>query len=210
MKIVVGNFKKVYSKVETEKKLEQYSNSFFGDNIYFCVIPECAYLKTRFKLFAIQDDSCGRVLLGHSDYRKALKLDNKTVVETVVNNLSLGSEILYCIGETEEEKNKKIQKKIFKQQLKGLKKVNNEKLTIVYEPIFAIGKSEPANLDYVISNIKLIKKLLPKVKVVYGGSVNEENAKSVLEKPEIDGVFLHRACLNDEKLAKIIKIASKF
>lgn len=210
MKIVVGNFKNVYSKKETEKILDDYANSFFDENIYFCVIPDCAYFDCRFKLFAIQDQSCGRVLLGHSDFRKALKLDNKQVLKSVVENLELGSEVLYCIGENETEKNKGIQKKVFKQQLKGLKKIKNKKLTIVYEPVFAIGKSEPAELSYVVSNIKIIKKIVPNVKVIYGGSVNETNAEKILEKSEIDGVFLHRASLYKDKISKIIKIAMNF
>ena len=86
-----------------------------------------------------------------------------------------------------------------------------ENVIIAYEPTFAIGAENSAELLYVENNIQLIKSILKakstKVdispKVLYGGSINLENYASFLNSEYIDGLLIGRCILDADNLIKI-------
>ena len=109
---------------------------------------------------------------------------------------------------------------ILHEQLKiGLHQVTREqaesKLWIAYEPVWAIGvNGVPANPDYVEEIHSHIKKVLVElfgeevsenIPVLYGGSVNNENATKLIIKPSVDGLFIGRSAWDADNFNKIIR-----
>ena len=84
---------------------------------------------------------------------------------------------------------------------------------MAYEPVWAIGKSKSANVKYISETIDLIRKYsLKKLKIkknqlhiIYGGSVNNNNARKILEINNLDGVFIGRSAINANNFINICK-----
>ena len=94
--------------------------------------------------------------------------------------------VLYCIGERDFEQSKKYD--VLKEQLLvGLDGVDLSKITIAYEPVWAIGPGKiPPDRDYILDIVKFIKSILA-VPVVYGGGLKKDNAKMLASIEELDG-----------------------
>ena len=94
--------------------------------------------------------------------------------------------VLYCIGEKLEEQGDKYN--VLKNQIEaGLKDVSLSKVTIAYEPVWAIGPGRtPPDKDYIEDIVKFIKSVKD-VRVVYGGGLKIDNAKMLASIKELDG-----------------------
>ncbi len=84
-----------------------------------------------------------------------------------------------------------------------------ESVIVAYEPVWAIGTGKNAAPDYVEQMHAFIRSLLPTrtMQVLYGGSVNAENAEDLLTKPDIDGFLIGGASLKPDVFGQIVKIA---
>ncbi len=124
--------------------------------------------------------------------------------------------IIFCIGETIDEKKKKITFQVLKRQIsKGLKGIKNtNKIIIAYEPVWSIGSGIVPSRNELEKNIKNIKKILKQfkfknsVKILYGGSVNSKNANEISKIDGIGGLLVGGASLNSKKFVDIIKKTS--
>lgn len=145
------------------------------------------------------------VLIGHSERRIYFKEDNdllnKKIREALKNNLK----VIYCIGETEEERNLGKTKEVLKEELmSGLKDIDDE-VIIAYEPVWAIGTNvTPTSLE-IEDAISYIKSLY-NYPTLYGGSTNDKNIEELNSIKNVDGFLIGGASLDVEKLEKIIKI----
>jgi len=152
------------------------------------------------------------VIIGHSEKRnqgdKDLDINNK-IKSALKENLK----VIFCIGENLSEKKKKITYSVLKKQIeKGLKQIKKfEDIIIAYEPIWSIGTGIIPK-DYELKkNIKNIKKILKslkkskKIKILYGGSVNSKNIKSLVKISEINGFIIGGASINPNKFIDILK-----
>jgi triosephosphate isomerase len=140
------------------------------------------------------------VMVGHAERRamgekeKDLKQQLKALQE---NNLMA----IYCMGESEKEKNNQTRKDIFAKQLKVLKDLNIERALIGYEPVWSIGvNGTPAESSYVEESFEAIKSVitdlglnLKNFPLCYGGSVNIDNAKELASLDNCDGLFVGRS-----------------
>jgi triosephosphate isomerase len=140
------------------------------------------------------------VMVGHAERRamgekeKDLKQQLKALQE---NNLMA----IYCMGESEKEKNNQTRKDIFAKQLKVLKDLNIERALIGYEPVWSIGvNGTPAESSYVEESFEAIKSVLTDLglnlknfPLCYGGSVNIDNAKELASLDNCDGLFVGRS-----------------
>tara|TARA_B100000945_G_C20202996_1_gene512343 strand:- start:356 stop:754 length:399 start_codon:yes stop_codon:yes gene_type:complete len=121
--------------------------------------------------------------------------------------------VIFCIGEKLSEKKKKVTYKVLKKQLteglKGVKKFEN--IIIAYEPVWSIGTGKTPKKYELIKNINNIKKILIKLKkrknmkILYGGSVNPNNARELAQINEINGFLIGGASLRAKKFIDIIK-----
>jgi triosephosphate isomerase len=160
------------------------------------------------------------VMVGHSERRHILGESDAEENRKVLCALQHGFRTLLCVGETLEQKNYGVSDEILRIQLKkGLFNVTPEcaeNLWIAYEPVWAIGvDGTPASREYAESKHAVIKAALNgifgdagrQIPVLYGGSVNNDNAKELFEIPDIDGLFVGRSAWDAGNFNKIIRDA---
>lgn len=157
--------------------------------------------------------------IGHSERRHVLGETDIQENKKVLCALRHGFTPLLCIGETGEQKQFGISDEILSMQLKiGLNGVTPEQaksLWVAYEPVWAIGVNGiPASKEYAEEKHIVIKETLVKlfgkeigseIPVLYGGSVNNQNAEELIQMPSIDGLFIGRSAWNAENFNTIIR-----
>ncbi len=160
----------------------------------------------------IKDSGSKFVILGHSESRREGDQD-KIINKKIKSALSSNLKIIFCIGETFNEKKNNQTKFVLNKQINvGLEKIKNFKNIIVaYEPVWSIGTGIiPKNVE-LIENINFIRNKLnklkngKKIKILYGGSVNSKNIKNLTAISEINGFIVGGASLNSKKFIDIIK-----
>ena len=152
------------------------------------------------------------VIIGHSENRsngETNNLINKKIHSAILNNLN----VIFCIGENLIEKKNKKTNKILKQQidlgLKKIKKIN--KIIFAYEPVWSIGTGKVLTNKELTKQVIIIKKIIKnkfknqKTKIIYGGSVNNQNINNLKQIREINGFLIGGASQNSKKFIDIIK-----
>jgi len=167
----------------------------------------------------LQEIGISIVMIGHSERRHIFRETNEEENKKVKAALKYGFSPLLCIGETMEEKEYGISDEILRIQLRvGLSGINQEeakKIWIAYEPVWSIGiDGVPASKEYANKRHKVIKETLDvmfgeevgnEIPVMYGGSVNADNAKELIQMPEIEGLFIGRSAWEARNFANIIE-----
>lgn len=162
------------------------------------------------------------VELGHSERRHVFKEHDDMIRKKVNAALSHGFTTLLCIGESSKDKDLGISNEILRIQLKtGLLDVKTQDLSnlwIAYEPVWAIGENgRPATAEYAQEKHSLIRSTLielfgqcgVEIPILYGGSVNSENAPSLITQPDIDGLFVGRSAWKADAFNSLIRNAIK-
>ena len=146
------------------------------------------------------------VIIGHSENRNQGET-NKIINLKIKNALKTNLKVIFCIGETLQEKRKKITKKILIKQIKfGLKRIKNKNnIIIAYEPVWSIGTGLIPKQKELLETINFIKKKIKKYKVLYGGSVNPKNINQLKSIANIDGFLIGGASQDPKKFIDIIK-----
>jgi triosephosphate isomerase len=148
------------------------------------------------------------VIIGHSENREKGE-NNKLINAKIKSALKAKLKVIFCIGETLSEKQKKQTQLILSKQIKvGLDKIKvKSNIFIAYEPIWAIGTGNVPKSKDLLKTIEFIKsKFKGKIpKVLYGGSVNPQNIKNLKEINNIDGFLIGGASQNAKKFIDIVK-----
>src|SRR6478735_2718080 len=159
------------------------------------------------------------VVLGHSERRQYFGETDRALALKVVAALDAGLVPMLCVGETEEEREAgDTERKLRHQVQEGLEKVEDGRLAdvvIAYEPIWAIGTGKVATPEQAQEACAFVRALVAdrtaeagdRVRVLYGGSVNDDNAAVLLGLPDIDGALVGGASLDPAKFATIIEAA---
>jgi triosephosphate isomerase len=164
----------------------------------------------------LKDAGCEYVILGHSERRKIFGETDELINRKVLSAAGNGLTPILCVGETLEEREAGRTKEVVGRQVrKGLKGFPAEaELVIAYEPVWAIGTGRSATPEMAQEVHKFIREVLTelfgqekagKTRILYGGSVKPENAKSLLEMEEIDGALVGGASLKADSFEKIVK-----
>lgn len=148
---------------------------------------------------AVKALGCLSTLIGHCEERKdkaGILAEAGVVDPDAVNRIlnqeikaaaEAGLDVLYCIGENEEEQ-ENYQEVLGKQLEIGLKDVDSSKVAIAYEPIWSIGPGKtPAGREYIQKIARFVKERTGGLPVVYGGGLKVDNAAMLASIPEIDG-----------------------
>jgi len=153
----------------------------------------------------IAETGARAVLIGHSERRTLFKESDELINEKIKAALGAGFKVIFCIGETlDERKNNKTTDVLKKQITKGLKGVDAlNNLIIAYEPVWAIGTGLTATNEQIKETHAYIKSLAD-VALLYGGSVNEKNAAEIFAIPNVDGALVGGASLVPEKFAIMV------
>ena len=148
------------------------------------------------------------VIIGHSENR--INGENDKLINLKIKSaLDSKLKIIFCIGETLNEKRQKKTRSILSKQIKvGLNDIKNKSnIFIAYEPIWAIGTGIIPKSKDLLKTIEFIKSKFKhkKLKVLYGGSVNPQNIKNLKEINNIDGFLIGGASQNANKFIDIVK-----
>ena len=160
------------------------------------------------------------VILGHSERRTMFNEDDELISDKVSSVINANMIPVLCIGETIEELNEGLAKETVYRQLKiGLSKVESLKdIIIAYEPVWAIGTGLTASIEKVSEIHSYIRDLLTEfyneiesslIPILYGGSVNSNNAEELINVNSVNGFLIGGASLDVEKFVDIIKIVDK-
>ena len=157
------------------------------------------------------------VILGHSERRGYYAETPAILREKVQLALANGLEVIFCIGESLEEREQGIQNEVVKAELEGsvfnLTAEEFSHIIIAYEPIWAIGTGKTATADqaeeihaYIRSIVceKFGAQVADDTTILYGGSCKPSNAKELFAKPDIDGGLIGGASLKAADFKGII------
>ena len=167
----------------------------------------------------LQEVGTDIVMIGHSERRHVLGETDEEENKKVLCALNHNFTTLLCVGETGEQKDYGISEEVIRIQLKkglyGVTKEQTEKLWIAYEPVWAIGvNGKPATKEYAEQIHIVIRETLVElfgeeagneIPVLYGGSVNPENAVGLSKMEHIDGLFIGRSAWQADNFNKIIR-----
>ncbi len=166
----------------------------------------------------LKDLGCQYVIVGHSERRRYFEETEeiinkklKAVLETKINPI-------LCIGETQEERKQEKTESVLRNQitsgLKGVSAVKFSKITIAYEPVWAVGTGNPCNVEEAQKMGLLIRKIISEsynsktaknLRILYGGSVNSKNAAGYIKEARLQGLLVGGASLNAKEFIKIVE-----
>ena len=157
------------------------------------------------------------VIIGHSERRGYYNETPEILREKVLLALENGLQVIFCIGESLEEREANKQNEVVKAELEGsvfnLSEKDFRKVIIAYEPIWAIGTGKTATSDqaeeihaYIRSIIaeRYGKEVAEDTTILYGGSCKASNAPELFAKPDIDGGLIGGASLKAADFKGII------
>ncbi|HEX5055488.1 MAG TPA: triose-phosphate isomerase [Gammaproteobacteria bacterium] len=165
------------------------------------------------------DIGCHYVIVGHSERRQIYRESNQQVAAKFAAVQRAGLIPVLCIGETQQEWERKESEKVVWEQLEAvLKQVGIDafaKAVIAYEPVWAIGTGNTATPDYAQKMHAFIRgklasqnsKVAGGLRILYGGSVNNTNAAELFAQPDIDGGLIGGASLDAGKFLAICQAA---
>ena len=154
------------------------------------------------------------VLVGHSERRSMYAMDDAVVAETLRAALRNGLRVVLCVGEALAIREADDQESFVRDQLvaalRGLDERFHELITVAYEPSWAIGTGLTASSEQVDQMTRHVRQVLagqglPGCRVLYGGSVNAENALTILTEARVDGFLVGGASLKAESFMAIVQ-----
>jgi len=160
---------------------------------------------------------CDHVIIGHSERRQYFHETDETVNKRIVAAIKHDLVPVFCVGETETERETSITFSVLdKQVTNGLQDIALEdlaKLVVAYEPVWAIGTGKTATTEQAQEVHQFLRSLLEKaygtdyaesIRILYGGSVKPNNIAELMAMPDVDGGLVGGASLDAEIFSKIV------
>ncbi len=169
----------------------------------------------------IADSGAKFVILGHSERRADHGETDALINAKMESALEAGLRIILCCGESIETRDAGEAESFVLKQLRGsLPDIEDaaERLTVAYEPIWAIGTGRTATVADIEAMHGAIRRLLDEkygeqasaqIRILYGGSVKAENAREILAGAEVGGALVGGASLSAESFLGIVVAASE-
>jgi len=165
---------------------------------------------------------CDGVILGHSERRTLFGETDELVKKKLRAAQEAGLHAIVCVGETlaEREANKtwEVVSRQVRAALEGLAAAQLEKVTLAYEPVWAIGTGRNATSAQAQEVHGLMRGLVREMagqvaaealRIQYGGSVKPENAAELMGQPDVDGALVGGAALKADDFARIVAGAKR-
>jgi len=145
------------------------------------------------------------ILIGHSERRELLKESQESIVEKFTFFQEQNFEIIYCIGEPLDIREKGFESvmQYLLGQFEGID-ISYGKLTIAYEPIWAIGTGRSATVEEISMTHRALKKVINDMPLLYGGSAKPANIKEITSIAGVDGVLVGSASLDAESFSTMV------
>lgn len=170
----------------------------------------------------LKDIGCDYVIVGHSERRQYFGETDKVVAQKLGAALKSDLVPILCVGESLAEREKNETMDVIERQLKraflDINRHDFENLVVAYEPVWAIGTGKNATPDQAGEVHRFMRTWLTKyfdapianrIRLLYGGSVKPENAASLMQQKDIDGLLVGSASLNPESFAGIVKFEER-
>lgn len=169
----------------------------------------------------LRDAGCAYVELAHAERLSHFAETYEHVRLKVVAALAAGLTPVLCLGESLEDKQLGRADAALALQLAtalaDIAAADLSRIVLAYEPRWAIGVAEAASADYVAERHRHLRTALAEkfgpaaaetARIIYGGSVNRDNAKILAALPEVDGLFVGRHAWTGEGFAEIVRIVA--
>jgi triosephosphate isomerase (TIM) len=156
----------------------------------------------------LADAGCSHVILGHSERRHGHGETDAAVREKVTGAWRAGLVAIVCVGETLAQRQAGSANTVVSAQLTGsiAEGATAANLVVAYEPVWAIGTGLTATLDDITAMHADIRSRLPAgTRILYGGSVNPQNATGILGLAEADGALVGGASLDADSFWRIAR-----
>jgi triosephosphate isomerase len=160
---------------------------------------------------------CRYVLVGHSERRNLFQEDDTVINQKLKTALAEGLRPILCVGESWKEREAGKTKDVIVNQLKrgldGLTLIEMRKMTIAYEPVWAIGTGKTAQPEQAQEIHETIRRELDSqygpetseaLRIIYGGSVTPDNSVPLMAQPDVDGALVGGASLDADSFYAII------
>jgi len=167
--------------------------------------------------FMLRDVGATYVILGHSERRQFYAETDQLIQLKVQAALTAGLQIILCVGESLEQRQRGIEVQVVATQLRGglagLTASDLDRIIVAYEPIWAIGTGTAASPEQAQEMHGLIRRAFSEkisetgaaaLRILYGGSVKTDNIRALMSQPDIDGVLVGGASLKPEGFAEIV------
>ena len=163
----------------------------------------------------LKDLGCQYVIIGHSERRKYQQEKDSMIYKKIEAALRRGLKPILCIDKVSQIREHQRSVKMnevhrLKKGIKGIIKKDFKKIILAYEPLFAIGTGKPCSIDKAKKmRIAIKKKLNKNIPILYGGSINSQNARDYVKKAGFQGLLVGGASLNAQEFIKIVKNVAK-
>ena len=225
-KYIVGNWKMTLNKMGSLKLAEDIKSIDKKDNVSIEIAPTYLYLQDIIEILndtdvsvisqnfdyeslgsftggisltQLEEIGLSKTILGHSERRSKFNESSEMVDKKLEIVLNSNFDVIYCFDTYEQ-----IPFDLIKNNLNA-----NSKLTLAYEPTWAIGTGETATVEHieeihskVSSNLESLN--IRDIPILYGGSVNPANSNQIIHANYVDGVLVGGASTNFEQLTGII------
>jgi triosephosphate isomerase len=161
---------------------------------------------------------CTYVIVGHSERRHVFGEKGDLLKRKVAAAQQAGLHVIYCIGELLGEREARRTESVVETQIREVltPDLDVSRLTIAYEPVWAIGTGKTATPDQAQAVHAFVRAKLggiyggtaaQQLRIQYGGSVKASNAAELFACPDVDGGLVGGACLAADEFAAIIRAA---
>ncbi len=166
----------------------------------------------------LRDVGCRAVIIGHSERRQLFGETDEFVNLKIKAALTAGLRVIFCIGETLAERDKNQTFEVLETQIRkglaGLDSASMNRLSVAYEPVWAIGTGQTASNEQAQDAHRFIRSLLAEIlgqaaadstRILYGGSVNPDNVDGLMGQVDIDGALVGGASLQADSFVRIAR-----
>jgi triosephosphate isomerase len=158
----------------------------------------------------LADAGCRYVIIGHSERRRIFGEEGAVLARKLARARENGLTPIYCLGETQEEREEGLAAMTLAAQVETLAgDPAHAPLIVAYEPVWAIGTGNAATVEDASSARALLKEFLSArkdLRLLYGGSVTQENCRALLDEAGVDGFLIGGASLKVAAFAEIAGI----
>jgi triosephosphate isomerase len=166
----------------------------------------------------LKDAGCRYVIVGHSERRQLLGESDEFINQKVHALIEAGLGVIFCIGETLEEREAERMFDVLRRQvrfgLKGLSTAAMAGVVVAYEPVWAIGTGKTATDAQAQEAHAFVRALLKEqfgqevaaaTRILYGGSVKPGNIDGLMTQVDVDGALVGGASLKAEEFVRIAR-----
>jgi triosephosphate isomerase len=168
----------------------------------------------------LADANCAYVIVGHSERRHIFGEVDDNIAKKVKLVLQNDMTPILCVGETFDERDEEQTFRVVGRQveigLSGFSARGVERIVLAYEPVWAIGTGKTASPEqaqevhaYIREYVRDVygEDAAQRIRIQYGGSVKAENARALMDQPDIDGALVGGASLEAKAFADIVRAA---